>query len=198
MDRPRFEHGARWARSEPSIGPPFSAVGGLAGSDFPRLAAATDRTRRWLLAEQHADGHWVGELEGDSILQSELVLLFAFLDRQRDETALETAEYLLEKQLPHGGWAPYPGGPIDVSASVKAYFALKLTGHSPHTEPLARARAAILREGGADAVNSFTRYYLALLGQVPYDVCPAVPPEFVLLPRWAPLNIYKISAWSRT
>ena len=61
-----------------------------------------------------------------------------------------------------------------------------------------RARAAILADGGADAVNSFTRFYLALLGQIPYEECPAVPPELVLLPNWFPVNLYSISAWSRT
>ena len=92
----------------------------------------------------------------------------------------------------------YPGGCLDISGSVKADFALKLTGHDPQAEPMQRARRAILDRGGADAVNSFTRYYLALLGQIPYDLCPAVPPEIVLLPRWFPVNLYAVSAWSRT
>ena len=81
---------------------------------------------------------------------------------------------------------------------MKAYFALKLTGHDPDSEPMQRARAAIMARGGADVVNSFTRYYLALLGQISYEYCPAVPPEAMLLPRWAPINLYKVSAWSRT
>src|SRR5262249_39571315 len=97
-----------------------------------------------------------------------------------------------------GGWAIYPGGNVDISASVKAYFALKLTGHDPDAPEMRRARAAIRAHGGADAVNSFTRFYLALLGQISYDQCPAVPPELVLLPRWFPINLFKVSAWSRT
>ena len=87
---------------------------------------------------------------------------------------------------------------MDVSASVKAYFALKLTGHDPNTEYMVRARQAILHAGGADRVNSFTRFYLAMLGQIDYRHCPAVPPEAILLPRWFPINIYRVSAWSRT
>src|SRR5262249_28498011 len=82
--------------------------------------------------------------------------------------------------------------------SVKAYFALKLTGHETCAEYMQRARRAILAHGGADAVNSFTRFYLALLGQISYDECPAVPPEFVLLPGWFPVNLSSVSAWSRT
>ncbi|MEX2188810.1 MAG: prenyltransferase/squalene oxidase repeat-containing protein [Pirellulales bacterium] len=162
------------------------------------LRRAILRTRHWLLERQHADGYWEGELEGDSILQSEYLLLLAFLGRERSAVAGRVAQRLVETQLATGGWGQYPGASVDISASVKAYFALKLTGHPPHVEYMQRARAAILRHGGADAVNSFTRYYLALLGQIPYELCPAVPPEFVLLPAWTPVNIYRISAWSRT
>ncbi len=92
----------------------------------------------------------------------------------------------------------YPGGEADISGSVKAYFALKLTGHDPSAEYMQRARQAILAHGGADAVNSYTRFYLAMLGQISYEQCPAVPPEIMLLPKWFPVNIYAVSAWSRT
>ena len=100
--------------------------------------------------------------------------------------------------MPDGGWAKFPGGKLDISGSVKAYFALKLTGHDPEAEFMVRARRAIRAHGGADAVNSFTRFYLALLGQISYEHCPAVPPEMVLLPKWFPVNLYAMSAWSRT
>ena len=161
-----------------------------------REAAA--RTSDWLLQRQQPDGHWCAELEGDTILESEYILLLAFLGRENSDIARRAARYLLEKQLPGGGWAMYPGGRPEISGSVKAYFALKLTGHDPQSQPMQRARRAILDGGGADAVNSFTRYYLALLGQIPYDLCPAVPPEVVLLPAWSPVNLYAVSAWSRT
>jgi squalene-hopene/tetraprenyl-beta-curcumene cyclase len=167
-----------------------------------RLAApvrkAIRRTRRWLFDRQQAEGHWVAELEGDSILQSETILLLAFLGREATDLARRAARYLLQQQLPQGGWAQYPGGSIEISGSVKAYFALKLTGHDPSAEYMQRARCAILEAGGADAVNSFTRFYLAILGQIPFERCPEVPPEAVLLPRWFPVSLYAISAWSRT
>ncbi len=108
------------------------------------------------------------------------------------------ANYMLEKQLPEGGWSIYPGGPMEISASVKAYFALKITGHDPDSEPMVRAREAVRAAGGAEKVNSFTRYYLALLGMIRYSQCPAVPPELMLIPRWMPFNIYEMSSWSRT
>jgi len=162
------------------------------------LRRAIARSRQWLLAEQADDGSWCAELEGDTILESEYVLLLAYLGKHDSEIALKCARHLLEKQNADGGWAQYPGGKFDVSISVKAYFALKLTGHDPSSEPMQRARKGILMHGGADAVNSFTRFYLALLGQISYEQCPAVPPEMMLLPRWSPVNIYSMSAWSRT
>lgn len=167
---------------------------GLAG----QVRRAVLRSREWLLAQQHREGYWVGELEGDTILESETILLLAFLGEERSELARRCAKYLLEKQLPEGGWAMYPGGGLEISGSVKAYFALKLTGHDVASEPMHRARRAILAHGGADAVNSYTRFFLAMLGQIPYRQCPAVPPEIALLPKWFPINLLAMSSWSRT
>ncbi len=159
---------------------------------------AIRRTRQWLLAQQDDDGSWCAELEGDTILESETILALAFLRREDTPLAQRAAAYLVRKQMPEGGWAKFPGGRLDISGSVKAYFALKLTGHDPAAEFMERARRAIRAQGGADAVNSFTRFYLALLGQISYEHCPAVPPEMVLLPKWFPVNPYAMSAWSRT
>jgi squalene-hopene/tetraprenyl-beta-curcumene cyclase len=163
-----------------------------------RAFEAIARTRDWLLGQQHPEGYWVAELEGDTILESETILLLAFLGREDSELARRAVQYLLEKQLPEGGWAMYPGGGVEISGSVKAYFALKLSGHDVDSEPMRRARNAILAHGGADAANSYTRFFLAMLGQIPYEQCPAVPPEVVLLPKWFPVNLYAVSTWSRT
>ncbi len=157
-----------------------------------------DRGRAALLAQQKPDGHWVGELEGDTILESEFILLLAFLGKETEPRVRKLANYLLAKQLPDGGWPNYPGGPAEVSVSVKAYFALKIAGHAPDEPPMRQAADAIRKLGGAAATNSFTRFYLALLGQIPYENCPTVPVEMVLLPRWFYFNIYAMSAWSRT
>ena len=162
------------------------------------VETAIERTRDYLLAQQNSEGYWVGELEGDTILESEYILLLAFLGRGQCEQATRAANYILNQQLPTGGWSIYPGGPLEISASVKAYFALKITGHDPQAEYMVRARQAILQAGGAERVNSFTRFYLALLGVISYEQCPAVPPEIVLIPSWMPFNIYEMSAWSRT
>ncbi len=150
------------------------------------------------MGQQNEDGCWCAELEGDTILESETILLLAFLGYEDSDLAQRCAAHLVDKQLLEGGWAMYPGGGVEISGSVKAYFALKLAGHDPSAEYMQRARAAILANGGADAVNSFTRYYLALLGQISYEQCPAVPPEVVLQPKWFPASLYAVSSWSRT
>jgi len=159
------------------------------------LREALDRGRLGLLNRQHPDGHWVGELEGDTILESEYVLLLAFLGHAIDP---RLGHYLRDKALPDGGWPNYPGGPADLSVSVKGYFALKILGDSVDA-PHMQAGAEVIRKlGGAANSNSFTRFYLALLGQIPYANCPTVQVEMMLLPRWFTFNIYAMSAWSRT
>ncbi|GAB6164139.1 squalene--hopene cyclase [Thermostilla marina] len=170
-----------------------------AGSEFRNsLHKAVWRTRRWFLGCQAQEGYWQAELEGDSILQSETILLLAYFGKEGTPLARKLAAHLIETQLPEGGWAMYPGGKLEISGSVKAYFALKLTGYDPSEEPMVRARNAIMAAGGADRVNSFTRFYLALLGQIPYSICPSVPPEIMYLPKWFPVNLYAMSSWSRT
>jgi len=175
--------------------PPTAGRPGREGCDS---FSAVARTTAWLRERQAEDGHWRGPLEGDSILESEYLLLLAWADRLSDPVAVPAARRILSQQLPGGGWAIYPGGPLDVSASVKAYLALKVTGHDPDSPPLQRARRAIAAAGGPWTVNSFTKFYLALLGELPYSACPAVPPEMVLLPDWFPVNLHRVSAWSRT
>ncbi|HEY6146338.1 MAG TPA: prenyltransferase/squalene oxidase repeat-containing protein, partial [Thermoanaerobaculia bacterium] len=159
----------------------------------PAVAAA----RRYLLSIQRPDGHWCGELEGDTILESEYVLLLHFLGATGDRRVEKAAEYIRRQQMPEGGWAIYPGGPAEVSCSVKAYFVLKLAGDDPDAPHMARARQVIRGLGGIAACNSFTRIYLAIFGQADWADCPAVPPELVLLPDWLPFNIYRMSSWSR-
>lgn len=163
-----------------------------------RLTPAIERTRDHLLSLQQPDGYWCAELQGDTILESEYILLLTFLGQGQSQKARECAAYMLDQQCDHGGWAMFPGGPIEISGSVKAYLALKITGHDPQADYMVRAREAILRAGGMEQVNSFTRFYLAMLGIIPYDLCPAVPPEMIMLPKWAPFNIYEMSSWSRT
>ena len=179
------------------LGDAFPAAG-VRGRGLLPVTETACRTAAWLRGSQFEDGHWRGPLEGDTILESEYLLLLAWAGRLGDAAAQPAARRILDEQLPEGGWAIYPGGPVDVSASVKAYLALKLTGHAAESPPLRKARRAIAAAGGPAAVNSFTKFYLALLGQLPYSACPAVPPEITLLPDWFPVNLHRVSAWSRT
>ena len=153
--------------------------------------------RDHLLSIQKEDGHWCGELEGDSILESEYVMAMAFLGRTTEAKVHKAGNYLRQKQMAEGGWSIYPGGPADVSASTKAYFVLKLLGDDPAAAHMARARSKILELGGIEACNSFTKIYLAIFGQYDWNKCPAIPPEIILLPRWFYINIYEMSSWSR-
>src|SRR5581483_8939953 len=162
-----------------------------------KLDVAVEAARSRLFSLQHADGHWCGELQGDTILESEYLLLLYYLGRAGEPRFGKAAEYIRRQQLPGGGWALYAGGPTDLSATIKAYFVLKIAGDSPEDAHMRRAREAVLELGGIDAANSFTKIYLSIFGQYEWSKCPAVPPELVLLPRWFPFNIYRISYWSR-
>jgi squalene-hopene/tetraprenyl-beta-curcumene cyclase len=152
-----------------------------------------------LLARQQADGHFVFELEADATIPAEYVLLRHYLAEPID-TPLEEkiAAYLRRIQGAHGGWPLFRDGDFDMSASVKAYFALKMVGDSPDHAHMRRAREAILARGGAERSNVFTRLMLALFGFIPWRAVPVMPVEIMLLPRWFPFHIDKISYWSRT
>ena len=153
-----------------------------------------------LAAAQRPDGHWVFELEADATIPAEYVLLRHYLGEPVD-AALEAkiAAYLRRIQsASHGGWPLYHDGGFEVSASVKAYYALKMIGDDVDAPHMARARAAILAAGGAAAVNVFTRIQLALFGAGRWDAVPTMPPELILAPRWLPVHLSKTSYWART
>ncbi|HEV2022559.1 MAG TPA: squalene--hopene cyclase [Terriglobales bacterium] len=162
-----------------------------------RVAAATDAVRRYLFSIQNEQGYWCGELEADSTLESDYILLHALLGTGDPERIAKAARYVLQHQNPDGGWSIYHGGPSNVSASVKGYFGLKLAGYRADHPALQRARKKILELGGVTQVNTFTKIYLCFFGQYDYYSVPAIPPEIVLFPRWFWFNIYEISSWSR-
>jgi squalene-hopene/tetraprenyl-beta-curcumene cyclase len=173
-----------------------AAIADRIGAD--RLDRAIARARRSLLALQHEDGHWVFELEADVTIPAEFILLQHYLGAVEPDLQARIARYIRATQGEHGGWPLFHGGKLDVSASVKAYFALKAAGDMPEAPHMMRARAAILAAGGARRTNVFTRILLALFGQVPWHAVPAMPVEIMLLPRWSPFHISKVSYWSRT
>ncbi|MEM8947976.1 MAG: squalene--hopene cyclase [Pseudomonadota bacterium] len=153
---------------------------------------------RELEAEQRADGHWCFELEADATIPAEYVLLGHFLDEVDQALDEKIGVYLRSRQADHGGWPLFEDGAFDMSASVKAYYALKLIGDDPDARHMVRAREEILAHGGAARCNVFTRITLALFGQVPWRAVPVMPVEIMLLPRWFPFHMDKVSYWSRT
>jgi len=177
------------------LGGAVSAAGSAAASD---ASGALDRARAALLARQAPAGYWVGELQGDSILESEYLLLKFILGQEREPDLPLIANYLRRLQQPDSGWNLYPGGPADLSGTVKAYFALKLMGDDPAAPHMAAARELVRKLGGAERCNSFTKFYFACLGQISFDACPTIPPEIIYLPKWFYFNLYHVSAWTRT
>jgi len=162
-----------------------------------RVMVAVDAARKYLFSQQCEEGYWCGELEADSTLESDYILLHTLLGTGKPERMAKAARYILQHQNEDGGWGIYAGGPSNVSASVKAYFGLKLAGYSPEHPALVRARKRINELGGVTAINTFTKIYLCFLGQYDYNAVPAIPPEIVLFPNWFWFNIYEISSWSR-
>jgi len=175
---------------------PTNQSGGIAGAVLERsIASATSA----LLGLQQADGHWVFQLEADDTIPSEYVLLRHHIGEPVDAVLeAKIANYILRRQGAHGGWALVQDGPFDMSASVKAYFALKMIGHPIDAPHMARAREAIRSRGGAIHSNVFTRFALAMYGVLTWRSVPVLPIEIMLLPMWSPFHLNKISYWART
>ena len=164
------------------------------------IDAAVDRAASALHRAQRDDGHWVFELEADCTIPAEYVLLRHYLGEPVDvELEGKIARYLRRIQsAQHHGWGLFHAGAFDVSATVKAYYALKMIGDAPDAPQMVRAGDAILAAGGVEAVNVFTRIQLALFGAGPWSAVPTMPPELILLPRWFPIHLSKVSYWART
>jgi squalene-hopene/tetraprenyl-beta-curcumene cyclase len=179
----------------------------LIKTDLGAFTAANRKAAEALLSLQRDDGHWRGELQGDSILESEYLLMKFILGQESEpmadgrpgpEVLARIARYLRSLQRDDGGWGQYPGSGVDLSATVKAYAALKLMGDDTESEHMARARRVILDRGGAENCNSFSNFFLACLGQISWNAVPEIPPEIILLPKWFYFHLSKASAWTRT
>ena len=138
------------------------------------------------------------ELEADCTIPAEYILLRHFLGEIDEMRERRIAGYLRKVQNQDGSWPLFHDGPGNISATVKGYWALKLTGEDIDLPHMARARSWLLGQGGAANANVFTRISLALFGQVPWRAVPVMPVECMLLPRWFPFHMSKIAYWSRT
>jgi squalene-hopene/tetraprenyl-beta-curcumene cyclase len=163
-----------------------------------QLDATISNAADWLDRRQDADGHWVFELEADATMAAEYITCNHYFDEINEGMEERVGVYLRRTQGADGGWPMYFGGEGDISCSVKSYFALKMIGDDVDAPHMRRARDFILGRGGAAKANVFTRYLMALFGQVPWRAVPLIRPEAVLLPAWAPFHLDKVSYWSRT
>ena len=162
------------------------------------LDNAIESAKNKILKQQEKDGHWVYELEADCTIPAEYILMNHFSGEINNKTEEKIAAYLRDQQNEEGGWSLYTDGNFDLSCSVKTYFALKLVGDDQHEEHMIRAKTMILNHGGAAHCNVFTRITMALFGQVPWRATPFIPAEVILLPKWFPFHIDRVSYWSRT
>jgi squalene-hopene/tetraprenyl-beta-curcumene cyclase len=180
------------------LGPEASAAATLPARNLEGMVdRAIARTTHWLLGQQFEGGYWWGELEADTTLESDYIVYQFFMGHGDSPKIPKLAAYVRGRQLADGGWSIFPGGPSEINATVKAYFALKLAGDDADAGHLRLARERILELGGLESTNSYTRFYLALAGALDWSMAPAVPAELILLPTWFFVNLYEMSSWTR-
>ena len=171
---------------------------GRIDADLTDVDSAIHNSREYLLSQQHPDGYWCGELEADAMLEADYIFLHILLETGDPGRLHRAFVEMMRYQNEDGSWSIFPGGPGNISLSVKCYFSAKLSGVVADDPRLVKCREWILAHGGVVACNTFTKMYLCSLGQYDYDAVPAIPPEIVLFPNWFYFNIYEISAWSRS
>jgi squalene-hopene/tetraprenyl-beta-curcumene cyclase len=179
---------------EPGATPRFGRI----DANLADVKASVARSRDYILSQQDPEGFWCGELEADSMLEADYIFLHTLLESGDPGRLQRALVEMLRYQKEDGSWSLYPGGPGNISLSVKCYFSAKLMGIGKNDPRLAKCRRWILEHGGVVACNTFTKMYLCSLGQYDYDAVPAIPPEIVLFPNWFYFNIYEISSWSRS
>jgi len=185
------------ARNPKGIDQPAQPRFGRMDVGLERITQGIAQAKDWLFDQQHPDGYWCGELEADSMLESDYIFMHTLLGTGEPGRMERAINEILRHQNEDGGWGLFPGGPSNISYGVKAYLALKLMGWSKDHPVLVKAREWVLAHGGVVECNTFTKIYLCALGQYDYDAVPAIPPEIVLFPNWCYFNIYEISSWSR-
>ena len=181
-------------RKTQTVAPRF----GRLDADLAEVESVIVRSREFLLSQQHPEGYWSGELEADSMLEADYIFLHTLLESGDPGRLKRAFAEIMRYQNEDGSWSIYPGGPGNISLSVKCYSAAKIMGLSPDDPRMALCRKWILAHGGVVECNTFTKMYLCALGEYDYDAVPAIPPEIVLFPNWFYFNIYEISSWSRS
>jgi squalene-hopene/tetraprenyl-beta-curcumene cyclase len=158
---------------------------------------ALRRAREHLLCLQDPAGWWQGELQTNVTMDAEDMLLREFLGVRRPEESERSAAWIRSQQRADGTWANFHGGPGELSTTIEAYWALRLAGDAPEEQHMRKAAGFVRAHGGIERARVFTHVWLALFGLWSWDEVPALPPEVVLLPGWAPLNVYDFACWAR-
>src|ERR1700690_3986774 len=171
---------------------------GRIDADLADVEIAIAHARDFLFTLQQPDGYWCSELEADAMLEADYIFLHTLLESGDPGRLRRALTEMMRYQNEDGSWSIYPGGPGNISLSVKCYFSAKLMGIGADDPRRAKFRQWVLAHGGVIAFNTFTKMYLCALGQYDYDAVPAIPPEIVLFPKWFYFNIYEISSWSRS
>ena len=171
---------------------------GRIDADIADVDSAISRSCDYVLSRQFPEGYWNGELEADAMLEADYIFLHTVLESGDPGRLQRACTEMMRYQNEDGSWSIYPGGPGNISLSVKCYSSAKLMGIPADDPRLAKCREWVLAHGGVTACNTFTKLYLCALGEYDYDAAPAIPPEIVLFPKWFYFNIYEISAWSRS
>jgi len=162
-----------------------------------KLDYAIERAQRSLIDKQHAEGYWHAPLEANAEMNAEFIIFNHFMDTVDVEQEAKLKKLLLDQQNADGSWSLFPEGLGHLSTSIEGYFALKLAGMRAGDEPMIEARRWILSQGGIEKCGTLARFYLAAMGQVPWDATASVPVEAALLPNWFPFNMYELSSWAR-
>ncbi|HWQ90835.1 MAG TPA: squalene--hopene cyclase [Clostridia bacterium] len=178
--------------------PTLELIAPSQGGSSLALEETIDAALRWLVAEQQPEGFWVGMLESNCCMEAQWILGMHFVGIQNDPKLPGIIRAILHEQRPDGSWEVYHQAPMgDINTTVECYAALRCSGFKPDDEPMRRARAWILANGGLKRIRNFTRIWLALIGEWPWAFTPAVPPELIRVPNWAPFNIYWFASWAR-
>lgn len=165
--------------------------------DQATLDHAIERSAEHLLRLQSPDGYWWAELESNVTMTAEHVFFRHVMGRPNPDEAVKAANHILSEQRADGAWANWLGGEPDLSTTVEAYVALRMAGVPIDRPEMQAALGFILASGGIERTRVFTKIWLAMLGEWPWEWVPILPPEIMLLPRRFPVNIYSFACWAR-
>ncbi len=180
-----------------AISQPVTSAVGPHDEFAAKVDYTVDRAQRSLIDRQHADGYWHAALEANAEMNAEFIIFNHFMDCVDIEQEAKLKKLLLDLQNADGSWSLFAAGPGHLSTSIEAYFALKLAGMRAGDETMINARRWILSQGGIEKCGTLARFYLAAMGQVPWDATAALPVEAALLPNWFFFNMYELSSWAR-